>query len=226
MSSYDTNDKFTNSTFHESGEGMSGMDNTFSSEINSELSMGAMDSAGKTSDVAATNRQKLSQILMNQTEKKESNSRFSHFDSYFGSLPVGNTSSSTVPNNKNVINRSGSRPGQAAVVLPMSKNPVVSALTINAPQKKKDVPPPQPIKQQEAAVSESLSELSDNADLNDDSVEETENQIICTFESVKRTKNKWKFVLKNGVMHINNTKAPNAGFQDYLFAKAIGDGEW
>jgi transcription initiation factor TFIIA large subunit len=65
----------------------------------------------------------------------------------------------------------------------------------------------------------SLSSLSsDEMSDDDEAMEQTEHQIVCAFESVKRTKNKWKFVLRNGVMHIDG--------EDYLFNKMLGDGEW
>lgn len=35
---------------------------------------------------------------------------------------------------------------------------------------------------------------------------------------IHRSKNKWKFHLKDGIMNLNG--------RDYVFSKAIGDAEW
>ncbi|NXO76778.1 TF2AY factor, partial [Sitta europaea] len=53
----------------------------------------------------------------------------------------------------------------------------------------------------------------DTADLFD-----TDNVIVCQYEKIHRTKNKWKFYLKDGVMSIDG--------KDHVFAKATGDAEW
>lgn len=38
------------------------------------------------------------------------------------------------------------------------------------------------------------------------------------YHQIHRSKNKWKFFLKDGVMSFNG--------KDYVFAKAVGDAEW
>lgn len=48
--------------------------------------------------------------------------------------------------------------------------------------------------------------------------EEIEHIILCLYDKVSRTKNKWKCTLKDGIMLING--------RDYLFARANGDFEW
>ncbi|NXQ86053.1 TF2AY factor, partial [Nyctibius grandis] len=53
----------------------------------------------------------------------------------------------------------------------------------------------------------------DTADLFD-----TDNVIVCQYDKIHRSKNKWKFYLKDGVMSFEG--------KDYVFAKAIGDAEW
>ncbi|KFO56683.1 Stonin-1 [Corvus brachyrhynchos] len=47
---------------------------------------------------------------------------------------------------------------------------------------------------------------------------DTDNVIVCQYEKIHRTKNKWKFYLKDGVMSI--------GGKDHVFSKATGDAEW
>ncbi|XP_010331911.1 TFIIA-alpha and beta-like factor isoform X2 [Saimiri boliviensis] len=47
---------------------------------------------------------------------------------------------------------------------------------------------------------------------------DTDNIIVCQYDKIHRSKNKWKFFLKDGVMCF--------GGRDYVFAKAIGDAEW
>jgi hypothetical protein len=70
----------------------------------------------------------------------------------------------------------------------------------------------------EPVVSEILSADSSDED-SDENEFNVDNQIYCMFEQVKRSKNKWKFIFKNGVMHVN-------GKDNLLFQKATGDAEW
>uniref|UniRef100_A0A8C0BES9 General transcription factor IIA subunit 1 like n=1 Tax=Buteo japonicus TaxID=224669 RepID=A0A8C0BES9_9AVES len=45
-----------------------------------------------------------------------------------------------------------------------------------------------------------------------------DNVIVCQYDKIHRSKNKWKFYLKDGVMSFEG--------KDHVFAKAIGDAEW
>ncbi|NWV22190.1 TF2AY factor, partial [Origma solitaria] len=47
---------------------------------------------------------------------------------------------------------------------------------------------------------------------------DTDNVIVCQYDKIQRTKNKWKFYLKYGVMSIES--------KDHVFSKATGDAEW
>jgi len=47
---------------------------------------------------------------------------------------------------------------------------------------------------------------------------ETENVIVCQYDKISRTKNKWRFTLKSGVMNIEG--------RDYVFSKATGEADW
>ena len=47
---------------------------------------------------------------------------------------------------------------------------------------------------------------------------ETENVVVCQFDRITRSKNKWKFHLKDGIMNLNS--------RDYVFTKATGEAEW
>ncbi|KAG2174133.1 hypothetical protein INT43_004153 [Umbelopsis isabellina] len=64
------------------------------------------------------------------------------------------------------------------------------------------------------------SELDDSDDDDDDpeGTEDLEHIILCLYDKVTRTKNKWKCVLKDGIMLVNG--------RDYLFHRANGDFEW
>ncbi|CAL1706261.1 unnamed protein product [Somion occarium] len=42
--------------------------------------------------------------------------------------------------------------------------------------------------------------------------------VFCTYDKVARVKNKWKCILKDGMIHVNG--------RDYLFAKCTGEFEW
>lgn len=45
-----------------------------------------------------------------------------------------------------------------------------------------------------------------------------ENVVLCQYEKVNRTRNKWRCVFKSGIIHVNG--------QDYVFSKANGEFEW
>ncbi|KAK2464182.1 hypothetical protein APHAL10511_003639 [Amanita phalloides] len=67
-----------------------------------------------------------------------------------------------------------------------------------------------------------------NSDLDDSDTEGEEDAeegtvgetdiVFCTYDKVARVKNKWKCILKDGMIHING--------RDYLFAKCTGEFEW
>jgi len=85
------------------------------------------------------------------------------------------------------------------------------------------LPQPQASSSNRPADSEAI-----NSDLDDsDSEEEEEAQdegpgdgdiVFCTYDKVARVKNKWKCILKDGMIHVNG--------KDYLFAKCTGEFEW
>ncbi|KAL0576222.1 transcription factor IIA subunit alpha [Marasmius crinis-equi] len=66
------------------------------------------------------------------------------------------------------------------------------------------------------------SDLDDSDEGDDDEVEEGTVQdadiVFCTYDKVARVKNKWKCILKDGMIHVNN--------KDYLFSKCTGEFEW
>ncbi|KAM9294681.1 transcription initiation factor IIA subunit 1 [Gastrophryne carolinensis] len=47
---------------------------------------------------------------------------------------------------------------------------------------------------------------------------DTDNVVVCQYDKIHRSKNKWKFHLKDGIMNLNG--------RDFVFSKAIGDAEW
>jgi len=79
--------------------------------------------------------------------------------------------------------------------------------------------PPKPVVPDSEAIN---SDLDDSDTENEDEDEEGgagETDIVfCTYDKVARVKNKWKCVLKDGVIHING--------KDYLFSKCTGEFEW
>lgn len=58
----------------------------------------------------------------------------------------------------------------------------------------------------------------DEDDQNDNEDDEIPQIMLCTYEKVQRTKNKWKCVLKDGVLTVNG--------KEYVFRKANGEYEW
>ncbi|XP_045450718.1 transcription initiation factor IIA subunit 1 [Melitaea cinxia] len=47
---------------------------------------------------------------------------------------------------------------------------------------------------------------------------DTENVVVCQYDKITRSRNKWKFYLKDGIMNLSG--------KDYVFQKANGDAEW
>ncbi|XP_053730488.1 LOW QUALITY PROTEIN: TFIIA-alpha and beta-like factor [Synchiropus splendidus] len=47
---------------------------------------------------------------------------------------------------------------------------------------------------------------------------DTENVIVCQYDKIHRSKNRWKFHLKDGVISYRG--------RDYVFSKAVGEAEW
>ncbi|CAF1084344.1 unnamed protein product [Adineta steineri] len=58
----------------------------------------------------------------------------------------------------------------------------------------------------------------DVSDAEPDELFDTDNVVVCQYDKISRTKNKWRFILKSGVMNIEG--------RDYVFSKATGDADW
>lgn len=68
--------------------------------------------------------------------------------------------------------------------------------------------------------SDTGNELNSDDDISDESSEvlEVDNTILCQYERVMRRSNKWRFVLKNGIIKVDG--------QEYIFSKMYGSTEW
>jgi len=58
----------------------------------------------------------------------------------------------------------------------------------------------------------------DNSDEEACDLFDTENVVVCQYDKISRARNKWKFLLKDGVMNLNG--------RDYVFQKAHGEADW
>merc|ERR1712096_213074 len=58
----------------------------------------------------------------------------------------------------------------------------------------------------------------DNSDEEACDLFDTDNVVVCQYEKISRTRNKWKLQLKDGVMNLNG--------RDYVFQKAHGEADW
>uniref|UniRef100_A0A3Q2Q9Z4 General transcription factor IIA, 1 n=1 Tax=Fundulus heteroclitus TaxID=8078 RepID=A0A3Q2Q9Z4_FUNHE len=71
---------------------------------------------------------------------------------------------------------------------------------------------------------EPLNSEDDVSEDEDQELFDTENVVVCqydklgTFDPIHRSKTKWKFHLKDGIMNLNG--------RDFVFSKATGDAEW
>ncbi|KAI0645848.1 transcription factor IIA alpha/beta subunit [Trametes meyenii] len=85
---------------------------------------------------------------------------------------------------------------------------------------------PQPSQTSAASKEEDSEAINSDLDDSDSDVEQDgieggaadQDIVFCTYDKVARVKNKWKCVLKDGMIHING--------KDYLFAKCSGEFEW
>ncbi|KAI1323216.1 transcription factor IIA, alpha/beta subunit [Xylariaceae sp. FL0255] len=69
----------------------------------------------------------------------------------------------------------------------------------------------------EDAINSDLDDPEDNIEGDDDD-EDAGQIMLCMYDKVQRVKNKWKCVLKDGVLNVNG--------KDYVFHKATGEYEW
>ncbi|KAJ1916805.1 transcription factor IIA subunit alpha, partial [Mycoemilia scoparia] len=58
----------------------------------------------------------------------------------------------------------------------------------------------------------------DDSDGDDGEADDTDHIVLCQYDKVTRTKNRWKCILKDGIILVNG--------RDFLFFKATGDFEW
>ncbi len=70
----------------------------------------------------------------------------------------------------------------------------------------------------EGAEEEPLGSGDDISDEDPSDLFNTENVVVCQFDKITRTRNKWKFTLKDGIMNIQS--------KDYVFQRATGEAEW
>ncbi|XP_034117360.1 transcription initiation factor IIA subunit 1 isoform X1 [Drosophila sulfurigaster albostrigata] len=71
---------------------------------------------------------------------------------------------------------------------------------------------------EDAAEEEPLNSEDDVTDEDNAEVFDTDNVIVCQYDKITRSRNKWKFYLKDGIMNMRG--------KDYVFQKSNGDAEW
>lgn len=70
----------------------------------------------------------------------------------------------------------------------------------------------------EDAINSDLDDPEDGLNDDDDDEDDKANVMLCMYDKVQRVKNKWKCVMKDGVITING--------KEYVFHKASGEYEW
>lgn len=68
------------------------------------------------------------------------------------------------------------------------------------------------------AEEEPLNSEDDVTDEDASDLFDTDNVVVCQYDKITRSRNKWKFYLKDGIMNISG--------KDYVFQKSNGDAEW
>ncbi|KAF8902898.1 transcription factor IIA, alpha/beta subunit [Gymnopilus junonius] len=80
-------------------------------------------------------------------------------------------------------------------------------------------PPARPPVHDSEAINSDLDDSdSEGSDSDEEGAAGDSDIVFCTYDKVARVKNKWKCILKDGMIHING--------KDYLFAKCTGEFEW
>ncbi|KAM9393656.1 TFIIA-alpha and beta-like factor [Pholidichthys leucotaenia] len=104
---------------------------------------------------------------------------------------------------------------------------IINAETIKALQEENGSSDDSISSSSDSEAADEVAHIEDEDPLNsgDDVVEQdipdlfdTDNIIVCQFDKIHRSKNRWKFHLKDGVMCY--------GGRDYMFSKAVGEAEW
>ncbi|GAB1310304.1 transcription factor IIA subunit alpha [Madurella fahalii] len=70
----------------------------------------------------------------------------------------------------------------------------------------------------EDAINSDLDDTDEDGDDDEDEDETMGHMMLCMYDKVQRVKNKWKCILKDGVLTVNN--------KEYVFHKATGEYEW
>ena len=70
----------------------------------------------------------------------------------------------------------------------------------------------------EHEVDDPLGSEDDGSESDGSDIFDTDNVVVCQFDRVARTRNKWKFVFKDGIMHLNG--------KDHVFVRSSGEAEW
>ncbi|XP_069685410.1 transcription initiation factor IIA subunit 1 [Periplaneta americana] len=65
---------------------------------------------------------------------------------------------------------------------------------------------------------EPLNSEDDVSDEDPSDLFDTDNVVVCQYDKITRSRNKWKFYLKDGIMNLSG--------KDYVFQRANGDAEW
>ncbi|XP_017082923.1 transcription initiation factor IIA subunit 1 isoform X2 [Drosophila eugracilis] len=74
------------------------------------------------------------------------------------------------------------------------------------------------VEHEDAAEEEPLNSEDDVTDEDSAELFDTDNVIVCQYDKITRSRNKWKFYLKDGIMNMRG--------KDYVFQKSNGDAEW
>ncbi|XP_026840115.1 transcription initiation factor IIA subunit 1 [Drosophila persimilis] len=74
------------------------------------------------------------------------------------------------------------------------------------------------VEHEDAAEEEPLNSEDDVTDEDSTETFDTDNVIVCQYDKITRSRNKWKFYLKDGIMNMRG--------KDYVFQKSNGDAEW
>ncbi|KAJ1968438.1 transcription factor IIA subunit alpha [Dispira parvispora] len=121
----------------------------------------------------------------------------------------------------NIPQHDGADDTLQSTILASESSPMTATLDKHAlaqSQVDGDAGPTPAVEEDEDAINSDLDDSDDDEGNNDGTGEETEHIIICQYDKVTRQKNRWKCILRDGILLLDG--------KDYLFHKATAEFEW
>ncbi|KAJ1658119.1 transcription factor IIA subunit alpha [Dispira simplex] len=134
-----------------------------------------------------------------------------------------NSNAPPATNPGNIPQHDGADDNEPSTVSATESSPITTTITLDKrvltrTQVDGDTGPTPTAEDDEDAINSDLDDSDDEEGNNGGTGEETEHIIICQYDKVTRQKNRWKCILRDGILLLDG--------KDYLFHKATAEFEW